>query len=173
MNCKKYKNIDVQFACFMCEELKKSYNDKLRWELRGPKGLNVGSESVDITGYDVKTEEPHILIEIERRRYGPVSNVAKVWSWLIDLKEEDKKKLQMRPILIQAFSAHYSKKKDDKRRKHCNRIGTLMEKAKVASYILIDFDYDPQEKAKNCEGACQRQAKALAGLVLKSLIGRL
>jgi len=165
------KNIADQFAYFMCEELKNSLKEKLNWELRGPKGWNVGSQSSDITGYALKTNEPLVLIEIERRRYAPVSNVAKVWSWILDLIEEKKEKLQTRPILIQAFSAHYTE--DSSRLKHAKLIGTLMKKAKVAEYICLRFRYRPREKAKRCAGACQRQAKRLAGKVVKSLSGRL
>ena len=165
------KNITDQFAYFMCEELKNSLKEKLKWELRGPKSWNVGSQSSDITGYALKTNEPLVLIEIERRRDAPVSNVAKVWSWITDLEQEKKEKLQTRPILIQAFSAHYSE--DSSRRKHAKLIGTQMKKAKVAEYICLCFPYDPREKAKRCAGACQRQAKDLAGQVVESLSGRL
>ena len=165
------KNIADQFAYFMCVELKHYLREKLNWELRGPKGWNVGSQSSDITGYALKTNEPRVLIEIERRRYAPVSNVAKVWSWIIDLEKARKEKLQTRPVLIQAFSAHYSE--DSSRRKHTKLIGTLMKEAKVADYICLRFPYDPREKAKRCAGACQRQAKQLAGQVVESLSGRL
>lgn len=163
------KNIADQFAYFMCEELKNSLKEKLNWELRGPKGWNIGSQSSDITGYALKTHAPLVLIEIERRRYAPVSNVAKVWSWITDL--EKKKKLRKRPILIQAFSAHYAK--DSSRRKHAKLIGDLMKEAKVADYICLRFKYAPREKAKRCAGACQRQAKRLAGKVVRRLGGRL
>lgn len=169
MKMKKRKKIADQFAYFMRKELKNHFKKSLKWELGGPKGWNVGKESADVTGYALKSEKPRVLIEIERRRDAPVSNVAKTWAWIIE--QEKKKKLPKRPILIQAFSGVYSE--SDRRRNHAELIGRLMESAKVAKYIPIPFDYKPKKNAKNCEGACQGHAKRLAGRIVEKLRGRL
>ena len=163
------KKIADQFAYFMCKELKKSFRKSLSWKVGGPDGWNVRHESADITGYALKSLKPRVLIEIERRRDAPVSNVVKTWSWIID--QENKAKLRRRPILIHAFSGVYSKY--DTRRTHSELIGKLMEKANIAVYISIPFKYMPQKNARNCEGACRGHAKRLAGKVVYRLRGRL
>ena len=171
MKCKRYQKIADQFACFMCEELQndKHFKKRLKWELRGPTGWNIGSESADLTGYAIKSEKPLVLIEVERRRDAPLSNVGKVWSWVIE--QTKKEKLQKPPILIQAFSGRYST--TNTQRKHAELIGKLMQRAKVANYIPISFPYKPRKKAKHCERACQRHARRLARDIIRRLCRRL
>jgi hypothetical protein len=161
------KKIADQFAHVMCKELQKQkdFKNSLTWELGGPKGWNIGHQSADVSGYTLKSKNPIVLIEIERRRDAPVSNVVKVWSWIIE--QQKKEKLQKRPILIQAFSGRYSE--TNTQRKLAELIGKQMEKARVAIYIPIPFDYKPKKNAKNCEGACQGHAKRLAGQIVKPL----
>jgi hypothetical protein len=111
-----------------------------------------------ITGYAMKSAKPLVLIEVERRSDAPLSNVGKVWSWIIE--HEKGGKLRKPPILIQAFSGRYSK--TNTQRLHAELIGRMMEKAKVAKYISLPFSYKPRKNAQNCEGACQGHARRQA-----------
>ena len=112
----------------------------LSWNSGGPRGINAGHESVDATGCR-KGETPAVLVEVELRRDAPALNVIKVWNWI------EQKRFKRKIILIQAFSARYSKK--DTLRKNSIFIGERMEFARVAKYVPMDFNVQAEKVRKN------------------------
>src|ERR1022692_3081605 len=92
------------FAKDMCDVL--NPHPVLKFEREHPKKGIHGC--VDVVGKD-KTGKTRVLIEVELRRYSPVTNVLKVWQRL--------ENAQCEPdiILFQAFSDFYSKKASAKK----------------------------------------------------------
>jgi len=164
----KSKKIADQFASTLCCELNRHKRSKLHWIPGKPIDFGPGHQAVDAIGYVRDRSRPAVLVEIERRRYSPVSNVIKVWAWCVRQKGEGG--TYKKPTLIQAFSGFYSPK--DSKRTLAVFAGEEMAKDGLARYVSLPFGYKPRKHAKNCEGACQRQARRLARRILKRVRAR-
>ena len=116
-----------EFAKDLCNELNRHKQNGLKWSSAGPNGINAGHESVDATGYYGKKETPLVLVEVELRRDAPALNVVKVWNWI------KQRRFTKKLILIQAFSARYSKL--NTLRTNSIFIGEQMQAAGAARYI--------------------------------------
>jgi hypothetical protein len=145
-----------EFAKDMRNELRRQW-PQLKWEC--PWSPGAGYEHVDLVG-SLKGKKL-ILIEAELRRSAPVINVIKVWRWL------DASRLDMKPIVVQAFSGFYPE--GDSRRAAAEFIGVKMAKAHRVRYESIQFSYKPRIYGKI--GAQRRRihARQLATTISEKL----
>jgi hypothetical protein len=152
-----------EFAKDLCNELNRHKHNGLTWSSAGPNGINAGHESVDATGYG-KKDTPLVLVEVELRRDAPALNVVKVWNWI------KQRRFTKKVILIQAFSARYSKV--NTLRKNSMFIGKQMDAAEDARYISMDFDYKPRKYGKTGAGRRCYHATRLGRRIVHRLKAR-
>jgi hypothetical protein len=152
-----------EFAKDLCKELNRHKQNGLEWCSAGPKRINAGHESVDATGYG-KKDTPLVLVEVELRRDAPALNVVKVWNWI------KQRRFTRKLILIQAFSARYSKV--NTLRKNSIFIGEQMQAAGAARYISMDFKYKPREYGKTGAGRRCYHATRLGRRIVHGLKAR-
>jgi hypothetical protein len=145
-----------EFAKDMRNEFRLKW-PQLEWKCSWSPGT--GHEHVDLVG-SLKGKKL-ILIEAELRRSAPVINVIKIWRWL------DASGLDMKPIVIQAFSGFYPK--GDSRRTAAEFIGFKMEKAHRVHYVPIEFSYKPRIYGKIGAGQRRIHAQQLATTILEKL----
>ena len=145
-----------EFAKDMCKMLKSSWPE-LEWKCAWSPGA--GYEHVDLVGRLKRRKL--IFIEVELRRYAPVVNVIKMWKWM------DAHTLEMKPIVVQAFSGFYSK--GDSRRTSAEFIGFKMAKEHRVTYISLGFSYKPRKYGKVGAGRRRIHARQLATTISRKL----
>jgi hypothetical protein len=148
------------FACEMVKTLK-AKKSNYAWSIAKPIGAY--RECVDAVG---EARESVILVEVELRRYGPVTNIVKIWKWLVDdAKAFDGKKV----TVIQAFSAFYGREGRPFLRENSEFLGRQLQarfKDRV-KYVAVSFPYNPYKKRPNVSaaqggGAMRNAARRLA-----------
>jgi hypothetical protein len=131
------------------------------WNIAKPPGDN--REAVDVVGEGRKRL---ILVEVELRRYGPVTNIVKIWKWL----DKDTKPFVGKKItVIQAFSSFYGREGRPFLRENSEFLGRQLQarfKDRV-KYIPISFKFNPYKKRKTASvtqggGAMRNAARRLA-----------
>jgi hypothetical protein len=145
-----------EFAKDMRNEFRQNWPE-LEWTC--PWSPGAGHEHVDLVG-SVEGKKL-ILIEAELRRSAPVVNIIKIWRWL------DAGGLNMKPIVVQAFSAFYPE--GDSRRTAAEFIGSKMAKAHRVRYVPVEFPFKPRIYGKVGAGRRRIHAKALANTIIKKL----
>src|SRR5256885_16284558 len=128
-----------------------------RWKKNwaGKKG-----EAADVAGLG-PTDKARVLVEVERLREDPVSNVVKIWDWLEKgLGPQD-------VIFIHAFSGAYGGRKKPRKERAEFAGRRLRKEFRRATYKQISFAWKPKSGAKGTGGADKRHAARLA----RSIIG--
>ena len=128
--------------------------DKWKKNWAGNKG-----ETADVAGLSAR-KNARVLIEVERLREDPASNVVKIWDWL-------EKGLVPRDVtFVHAFSNAYSgRKKTGKDR--AEFVATrLRREFKRATYQQIDLAWNPRSGAHGIGGAARRHADRLANSIV-------
>jgi hypothetical protein len=118
-------------------------------------------ESVDLVGKP-HAGKPWLLIEIELRRDDPSANVIKVWRW----KRQDG--LLGDFVLVQAFSRFYTRR-SPRLLQRAEFVGERMKRDKAGEYISIRFKYNPRKHGRVGGGRRRRNARYLAGKILRRL----
>lgn len=133
-------------------ELAKETKQEVTWKTGGPR---FGQGSVDVVGW--YSGKPVILIEIERRRAGPSTNVIKIWRWAEDGK------LSGDTLVLQAFSKFFDKGSGVSKKAHALFVGEhLRSQCPHIHYTPISFGYNPRAKAKSGAGAMKKHSVELA-----------
>ena len=136
------------------------------WEIAKPMGDY--RECVDAVG---EARKRLILVEVELRRYGPVTNIVKIWKWL----DKDSKPFAGKKItVIQAFSSFYGREGRPFLRENSEFLGRQLQaqfKDRVR-YVAIPFDYNPYKKRANVSaaqggGAMRSAARKLANKIAR------
>jgi hypothetical protein len=117
-------------------------------------------ETADVAGLS-SAGKARILVEIERLREDPVSNVVKIWDWL------EKRRVPHNVIFIHAFSGAYAGRKKPRKERAEFAGKRLGKEFKRATYKQISFAWKPKSGAKGIGGAAKRHADRLA----RSIIG--
>jgi hypothetical protein len=113
-----------------------------------------GYEHVDLAGFPNRGKGRTIVIEIELRRSVPVSNVVKIWKWM------EGRHFNVKPVVIQAFSAYYIGHKTH--RHAAEFIGKKMARVCKLRYFAMDFEYKPGKGGKIGAGRRRHHAVLLA-----------
>ena len=112
------------------------------------------------------------LVEVELRRYGPVTNIVKIWKWL----DKDTKPFAGKKVtVIQAFSSFYGREGRPFLRENSEFLGRQLQarfKDRVR-YVAVSFDYNPYKKRPNVSaaqgrGAMRNAARRLANKIALS-----
>ncbi len=88
------------FATDFCRRMQETENRDYEWK-PGGHPLGKGHESVDIVGRSPGKGRKLVLVEVELRKDAPLTNVVKVWRWIV------KEKFKTPFVLVQAFSKYY------------------------------------------------------------------
>jgi hypothetical protein len=146
----------------MCKELEKA-GIGCEWKpSQGPEGTLIRG-AADAGKISRRKNGRPLLIEIELRRGSPVTNVVKVWEWIMEGR------FPPNVILVQAFSAYYPEK--HRFRRQAEFIGREMRRAlgRRVKYIPVSFKYRPGKYGKRGGGARRLHAQKLARTVLRRL----
>ncbi|MBI3483948.1 MAG: hypothetical protein HY012_02190 [Acidobacteria bacterium] len=111
-------------------------------------------ETVDVAGF--KRGKIKVLIEIERLREDPSSNVVKVWGWVAD------RKLPNRILFIQVFSGAFAAAKAPRKRRALFLAGKMKEDSSSIRYKHVNFSLVPRSGAKSIGGASKRVIHGIA-----------
>ena len=150
----------ANFALELVKSLK-AKKSHYSWEIAKPMGDY--RECVDAVG---ETRKSLILVEVELRRYGPVTNIVKIWKWL----DKDAKPFAGKKVtVIQAFSSFYGRQGRPFLRENSEFLGRQLQtrfRGRVR-YVAISFDYNPYKKRANVSvahggGAMRSAARRLA-----------
>jgi hypothetical protein len=155
----------ANFACELVHTLK-TKKTNYSWEIAKPPGDN--RECVDVIGKGCKSKRL-ILVEVERRWYGPVANIAKIWKWL----DKDAEPFVGRKIIvIQAFSSFYHGQGRPFLKENSEFLGRQLEKQFKGRvrYIAMSFKFSPRKKRANVSvtqggGAMRNAARKLANQI--------
>lgn len=135
-------------------------NPDFAFELGHPPKNSKTRECVDVIG---QRDDLVVLIEVELRRTGPVTNVVKIWKWVA----KDNLYPGKRVLVIQVFSKYYQDKRSFQR-ENASFIGDEMQLAiSRVNYEAMDVIYNPSKKLSTSSvtqggGAMRRAAKDLA-----------
>jgi len=153
-----HMNRTTAFANDFCRRIKEIGLKNYAWECGG-KPLGRGHESIDILG--TCEGRRSIFIEVELRKDAPLTNVVKVWRWVVNdgFKQEF--------VFVQAFSKYY--KKGDTKRFNSEFVGEQMEKATGNPYLSLSFDYNPYRHGLQGAGRRRHHAFKLAEKIRRKL----
>jgi hypothetical protein len=128
-----------------------------RWKKNwaGKKG-----ETADVAGLG-PADKARVLVEVERLREDPVSNVVKIWDWL------EKGLVPKDVIFIHAFSGAYAGRKKPRKERAAFAGRRLRKEFKHATYEQVSFKWKPKSGAKGIGGAAKRHADRLASSIIR------
>ena len=129
-----------------------------KWE-PGGHPLGKGHESIDIVGS--RKGRKLVLVEVELRKDAPLTNVVKVWRWIVE------EEFTTPFVLVQAFSKYY--KKGDTKRANAKFVGNRMQKATKNKYLSLSFEYNPYRHGTQGAGCRRHHARLLADKVRRML----
>lgn len=151
-------NPATEFSEYLAKVLNgKKLNGIKRWKKNwaGKKG-----ETADVAGLSPR-EEARVLVEIERLREDPASNVVKIWDWLENgLVPRD-------VIFVHAFSKAYAGRKKPRKDRAEFAGKRLRKEFRQATYEQISFAWNPKSGAKGIGGAAKRHADRLASSIIR------
>jgi hypothetical protein len=148
------------FANDFCRRMQEKEKRDYKWE-PGGKPIHKGHESVDIVGSPLRKGHKLVLIEVELRNDAPLTNVVKIWRWIVN------EKFTTEFVLVQAFSKYY--KEGDTKRSNAEFVGNRMQKATKNRYLSLSFKYNPYRHGKQGAGRRRHHAYRLADQVRRKL----
>lgn len=150
----------LDFSKYLCALLNRmKCRNIAEWKCEQPK---INREAADVAGFDASNRLV-VLLEIERLREDPASNVVKIWKWVKD------RKIPSNIALIQAFSGPYSGSKKP-RMERASFVGKEMQRRiPTLRYKQIPFKWNPRKKAKGIGGAAQGHARKLGRKIARFL----
>jgi len=155
---KKKSNPATELSNFLCKLLNTAgLHGITKWEAPWhPQGTR---DSVDVAGSD--GSGLRMLIEVERLRENPVSNVVKVWQWLSGGS------VPKDVVLIHAFSKSFEESKAP-RKERASFVGLRMiREFPTASYLQLPLNVSPKSGAKGIGGASKDHVKELVEEIRK------
>ncbi len=149
------KSVATQFSSFLKNALDglkfhKIENWEINWRIPGTR------DTVDVAGIG-RNGEPRVLIEAERLRDNPVSNVTKIWHSSSELGC-----LPTKIVLVQAFSGVFNGPKSTMRGRAIFIARMMHRSLPRVLYLPIDYPLVPKSRAKVLGGASRRQANLIA-----------
>jgi hypothetical protein len=149
---KKKSNPATEFSNYLGKVLRgKKFEGLDTWRPWGPPKAR---EAVDVAG--LRSKSARVLVEVERLREDPASNVIKVWQWLCQGSVPDN------VTFVQAFSKRFKDSKAPRKERACFVALKMKREFPKIAYHPIDFDYNPKSGAKGIGGAAKKHARELA-----------
>jgi hypothetical protein len=149
------KSVATQFSSFLKNALDGMTFHKIEswdvnWRIPGTR------DTVDVAGID-RNGEPRVLVEVERLRDNPVSNVVKIWHSSSELG-----RLPTKILVVQAFSGAFNGPKSNMRERAIFVGKMLHRNFPGVRYLPLDFPLFPKSGAKVLGGASKHEAKRIA-----------
>jgi hypothetical protein len=150
---KKRSNPATEFSAYLAKVLNKKRLRKIhKWKKNwhGNKG-----ETADVAGLNLKGKA-RVLIEVERLREDPSSNVVKIWHWLEQGSVPDD------VTILHVFSKAYTDRKKPRKERAKFVAQHLRKEFKKTTYLPLDIAWNPKSGAKGIGGAAKGHADRLA-----------
>jgi hypothetical protein len=136
--------------------MQETENGDYEWK-PGGHPLGKGHESVDILGQSSRKGCKLVLVEVELRKDAPLTNVVKVWRWVVN------EKFKTPFVLVQAFSKYY--RQGDTKRSNAEFVGERMQGATKNAYLTLSFKYNPYRHGRHGAGRRRHHAYLLANQI--------
>ena len=132
---------------------------KLKGITRWKKNWGMKGETADVAGLS-PVGKAKVLVEVERLREDPASNVVKIWDWL------EKELVPHDVIFIHAFSKAYAGRKKPRKERAEFVSKRLRKEFRHATYKQISFAWNPKSGARGIGSAAKRHADRLASSII-------
>ncbi|MGO9167990.1 MAG: hypothetical protein ACLP56_14075 [Candidatus Sulfotelmatobacter sp.] len=156
-------NAATAFSVYLRNVLNKRKDSGLVWEKNWH---GIGGETADVAAISLKGKDKRakVIVEVERLREDPASNVVKIWSWML------KDRIPRNALFIHAFTKPYlGRKKASKERAALVATKGMLLQFGQARYEQVQLALNPRHGARGIGGASQRHAKKLASRITKLL----